>query len=161
MSGLLRDSLNRNAGCFGEGISVSLLNIKTTANIDVCGTLALVHPSCIRSIRKTVILYLHKPFSIIAHRRGLQALPDTTTRSISHRPFLLVLGLEPRPHWELLVIVTIENKVSMLVYKEISRRTNDWIVPVCNPHHRFLWHLIVPDSKISIARTTWTEKSQN
>uniref|UniRef100_A0A6N2L7U2 Uncharacterized protein n=1 Tax=Salix viminalis TaxID=40686 RepID=A0A6N2L7U2_SALVM len=61
-------------GCFGEGESVSLLSIKTTANIDGlfmgsssthsrpirCATLNLVHPSCIRSIRKT-------------------ALPDTTT----------------------------------------------------------------------------------
>uniref|UniRef100_A0A6N2KUB1 Uncharacterized protein n=1 Tax=Salix viminalis TaxID=40686 RepID=A0A6N2KUB1_SALVM len=47
-------------------------------------------------ISETVILYLHKPFSVIAHRRRLQALPDTTTRSISRRPLLWVLGLEPR-----------------------------------------------------------------
>uniref|UniRef100_A0A2K1YF52 Uncharacterized protein n=1 Tax=Populus trichocarpa TaxID=3694 RepID=A0A2K1YF52_POPTR len=31
-SGNLSDFLKRNAGCFGEGISVSLLNIKTTVN---------------------------------------------------------------------------------------------------------------------------------
>uniref|UniRef100_A0A6N2KTR0 Uncharacterized protein n=1 Tax=Salix viminalis TaxID=40686 RepID=A0A6N2KTR0_SALVM len=160
ISGNLSGFLKRNAGCFGQGISVSLLNIKTTANIDVFATLAHVHPSCLRSIRKTVILYLHKPFSIIAHRRRLQALPDTTTRSISQRPLIWVLGLEPRPHWELLVIVTIENEISILVYKERSRRANDWIVPVCNPHHSFLWHFMVPNPKISIARTTWTEKSQ-
>uniref|UniRef100_A0A6N2L7T6 Uncharacterized protein n=1 Tax=Salix viminalis TaxID=40686 RepID=A0A6N2L7T6_SALVM len=42
------------------------------------------------------------------------------------------------------------NEVSILVYKEKSRRTNDWIVPVCNPHHSFLWHFMVPNPKISM-----------